>query len=131
TPASPSIPKGTTLQFVATGTYTDQSTQDLTQSAYWTSSDLTSATISDAAGSRGLATSPASGNTGTLTITATSGATAGSILLTVSPAALVSIAVTPATTSIAKGLTQQFTATGTFTDNSTQDLTSSPLSTWS
>ena len=38
--------------------------------------------------------------------------------LTVTAAALVSIAVTPATPSIAKGTTQQFTATGTFSDSS-------------
>ncbi len=38
-------------------------------------------------------------------------------------ATLQSIAVTPANPSIAKGLTQQFTATGTFSDNSTQNLT--------
>ena len=44
--------------------------------------------------------------------------------LTVVPVALVSIAVTPANPSIAKGLTQQFTATGTYTDDSTQNLTS-------
>ena len=36
-----------------------------------------------------------------------------------------SIAVTPASPSIAKGLTQQFTATGTYTDNSTANLTTS------
>ena len=35
-------------------------------------------------------------------------------------AALESIAVTPANPSIAKGLTEQFTATGTYTDGSTQ-----------
>ena len=44
-------------------------------------------------------------------------------------ASLVSIAVTPANPSIAKGATQQFTATGTYSDNSTQNLTSSV--TWS
>ena len=38
--------------------------------------------------------------------------------------ALQSIAVTPANPIIAKGLTQQFTATGTFSDNTTQNLTS-------
>ena len=38
-------------------------------------------------------------------------------------ATLQSIAVTPANPSVAKGLTQQFTATGTFSDNSTQNLT--------
>lgn len=40
-------------------------------------------------------------------------------------ATLVSIAVTPTSPSIAKGLTQQFTATGTYSDNSTQNLTNS------
>src|SRR5262245_41212124 len=39
------------------------------------------------------------------------------------PVTLQSIAVTPANPSIAKGATQQFTATGTFSDNSKQDLT--------
>ena len=32
---------------------------------------------------------------------------------------------TPANPSVAKGLTEQFTATGTYTDGSTQNLTSS------
>jgi hypothetical protein len=49
--------------------------------------------------------------------------------LTVTPAALVSIAVTPASPSIVKGATQQFTATGTYSDSSTQNLTST--ATWS
>src|SRR5215467_1937376 len=39
--------------------------------------------------------------------------------------ALVSIAVTPASATIAQGTTQQFTATGTYNDGTTQDLTSS------
>ncbi len=38
--------------------------------------------------------------------------------------ALVSIAVTPANPSIAKGLSEQFRATGTYSDHSTQMLTS-------
>jgi hypothetical protein len=41
------------------------------------------------------------------------------------PPTLVSIAVTPANPSIALGLTQQFTARGTFSNSSTQDLTAS------
>jgi hypothetical protein len=67
----------------------------------------------------GLATAVGAG---TSTISATSGAISGSTLLTVTPATLVSIAVTPANPSITKGSTQQFTATGTFSDNSTQVL---------
>jgi hypothetical protein len=49
----------------------------------------------------------------------------GNATLTVTAAALVSIAVTPANTSIPVGGTQQFTATGTYTDTTTQNLTSS------
>jgi hypothetical protein len=43
-------------------------------------------------------------------------------------ATLQSIAVTPASPTIAKGLTQQFTAIGTYSDSSTQNLTA--LVTW-
>src|SRR4029453_10203193 len=78
------------------------------------------ATISGAAGTEGLATAVGVGST---TVTATSGAVSGSTTRTVTAATLVSIAVTPADPSIANGTTQQFTATGTFTDASTQDLT--------
>ena len=51
------------------------------------------------------------------------GISLGSTVLTVTAATLQSIAVTPANPSIAKGLTQQFTATGTYSDSSTQNLT--------
>jgi hypothetical protein len=43
--------------------------------------------------------------------------------LTATDATLVSIEVSPATPSVANGLTRQFTATGLFTDNSTQNIT--------
>ena len=125
-PANPSIAMGTTQQFTATGTFSDGSIQDLTASAYWTSSALNVATISDSSPTFGLATST---GTGTTTITATSGSVSGTTTLTVTPVALVSIAVTPANPSIALGTTQQFSATGTFTDGSTQDLTTTV--TWS
>ena len=126
TPASPSVAKGLTQQFTATGVYTDNSTQDLTTQVTWSSSDTSVATVSNAAGSNGLATTAAVGSS---TISATSGGVSGSTALTVTPAVLVSIGVTPASASIAKGLTQQFTATGVYTDNSTQDLTTQV--TWS
>jgi RHS repeat-associated protein len=51
----------------------------------------------------------------------------GNTLLTVTAATLVSIAVTPASPTIAATATQQFTATGTFSDSSTQNLTASVL----
>ncbi len=119
-PASPSIADGTQQQFAATGTYTDASTHDLTGTVTWSSSDTTVATISNASGSNGLAASIAQGS---ITITAALGTIVGSTGLTVTPAALVSISVTPANSSIANGTGQQFAATGTYTDNSTQPLT--------
>ena len=121
-PANPNIANGTGRQFAATGTYTDNSTQPLTTSVNWTSSDTTVASISNASGSNGLASSVGQG---TATITATMGTISGSTGLTVTAAALVSIAITPISPSITDGTTQQFTATGTYTDNSTQNLTAS------
>lgn len=122
TPATPSIALGTTQQFVATGTFSDSSTQDLSEEVWWSSSSTAVATVANSSGNEGLATSIA---TGAASITATHLATtiAASAALTVTPAVLVSLAVTPSLPSIALGTTQQFAATGTFTDSSTQDLT--------
>ena len=121
TPANPSVAAGLTEQFDATGTYSDGSTQDLTTQVTWASATTSVATISNASGSQGLATAIAQGSS---TISATLGSIAGSTTLTVTAPVLQSIAVTPASPSVPKGLTQQFTATGTYSDNSTQDLTS-------
>ena len=126
TPADASIADGTTQQFTATGLYTDDSTQDLTTEVTWDSSDDEVATVSNADDSKGLATAA---GLGTTTVSATSGGVTGVTTLTVTDATLVSIAVTPADPSIADGTTQQFTATGLYTDDSTQDLTTQV--TWS
>jgi 6-phosphogluconolactonase (cycloisomerase 2 family)/urocanate hydratase len=126
TPTSPSIPNGTTEQFTATGTYSDGTTQNLTQAVSWTSSSTNTASVSSARGSNGLATAAAQGST---TITATLGSISGSTPLTVTAATLVSISVTPPNTSIANGTSTSFTATGTYSDGTTQNLTGSV--TWS
>jgi len=49
----------------------------------------------------------------------------GATGLSVTPAELVSIDVTPTNASVPLGSTRQLTATGTYTDATTQDLTSS------
>jgi hypothetical protein len=120
TPANPSIPLGLTEQFTATGMYSDNSTKNLTTQVTWASATTSVATISNAAGSQGLATTLA---TGTSSISATLGGITGSTVLTVAPAALQSIAVTPPNPAIAKGTSEPFTATGTYSDHSTKDLT--------
>ena len=117
TPGNASIAAGTTQPFTATGTYSDGNTQTLTSTAAWSSSGPSVATINAA----GLATSVAKGAS---SISATLGSITGSTTLTVTAAVLVSIAVTPGNASIAVGTTQPFTATGTYSDASTQTLTS-------
>jgi trimeric autotransporter adhesin len=119
TTTSPSIAPGTTAQFVATGTFSDNTTQVLTTSVTWTSSDTTKATISNSAGTNGLAKAVAAGS---VTIKATSGSVAGTMTLTVTNATLSSVAVTPASPTVDFGAQQQFTATGSFSDGSTQDI---------
>ena len=69
-------------------------------------------------GSYGLATSSGQG---TATITATSGSISNSTTIAVGQASLSSIAVTPASISIALGYGEQFSATATYSDGSTQD----------
>src|SRR5207253_5283155 len=116
TPANPSITKGATQQFTATGTYSDSTTQNLTALVTWNSATPTVATIT----AGGLATGV---GVGTSVIGATLGTVSGSTTLTVTAPTLTSIAVTPSNPSITKGATQQFTATGTYSDSTTQNLT--------
>jgi hypothetical protein len=79
-PASPSLAVGNKQQFTATGTYSDNSTQDLTSTTTWSSSSTTVATISNS----GLATTATVGKT---TISATSGSVIGSTSFFVTSAA--------------------------------------------
>jgi len=60
---------------------------------------------------------------GTATISATQGAISGQTALTVNAPQLQSIAISPQNPTIDFGQTQPFTATGTFSDNSTSDIT--------
>ncbi len=123
TPANQTVPKGETLQFKAMGTFTDGTTQDLTSTATWGSTVAAVATVNV---SGGLAT--VTGSSGTTQITAASGAVQGSTNLTGAPAVPLSLTVTPSIPSVAKGLTQQFTATENFSDGSTQNVTAT--ATW-
>jgi len=117
TPAASTAPRGTTQQFTAIGSYSDGGSRDLTTTATWVSSDASVATIN----ASGLAIAA---NRGTATVSATSAGVTGSTSFTVAAAALVSLAVTPGNATLGfLGATQQFRATGTYTDQSTAELT--------
>lgn len=111
----------TTQQFTATGTYSDSSTRNLTAEVTWTSGSTAVATIN----SQGLATVV---GVGTTSIQAASGSVTGSVSLTANRQ-LVSIAVTSALTSLAPGTKQPYTATATYNDTTTADVTTT--ATWS
>jgi 6-phosphogluconolactonase (cycloisomerase 2 family) len=118
TPASPSIALGKTVQLIATGSYNDSTKKDLSSQVTWASATTTVATVSAA----GLATSV---KAGTSVISASLSGVTGNDTLTVTAATVVSIAITPAKPTIAPGKPLQFTATGTYTDATTKDLTTS------
>ena len=115
-----SVVVGQSQQLSATATYSDGSTKDVTSAAAWTSSAATIVSVSSSGSVTGI-------SAGQSTISATLSGVAGTATVTVSPS-LKSIAVTGALSLIA-GQTQQLAATGTYSDGSTQNLTSSV--TWS
>lgn len=118
-PASASVSLTRTQRFNAIGTFSDGSTDGVTVD--WASEDTAIATLDPATGESTVATSVAEG---VADITATFPASAlsegrtltASATLNVTPfePVLVSIDVAPTDASIPIGLTQQFTATGTF-----------------
>lgn len=116
-PATASIASGTTLQYSANVVYTDGSIQPVTTGLTWQSSSPSVAAISV----NGLVRAYASGQS---TIAVTYDSLTATAALTVTPATLASLVVTPANSVVGINGTIQFTATGVFTDNSTQDLSS-------
>ena len=117
-PQNPSVPKGETRQLDAIATFSDGTQKTITDSTTWSVAPPGIATVS----STGLVTTQA---VGSATVTAASASVRESDPLMVLPPILVSIAVAPANSSIMLGTTEQLTATGTFSDGSTQDLTNS------
>jgi uncharacterized protein YjdB len=120
-PTTSEITVGATQQYTATGTFSDNSTANITSSVTWSSSSSAAATVNSA----GLATGVSAG---TSTITASFSGVTGSATLTVTgsqtPPTLQTIAVTPATANVTVGGTQQLTATATYSDKSTKNVTS-------
>ena len=121
TPKSASILIGGMQGFTATGTYSDESTLDITDQVTWASSDEAVAALWP--GDLFLGVSE-----GSVVITASLAGISGSATLEVSEAAppeptLESVVVSPETSMTSVGETYQFTATGTYSDETTDDIT--------
>ena len=122
--ASTSIASGLTLQLTASGNYSNGSTQTMTSSVTWSSANTSVLTVS----SGGLVTGVSAGTT-VVNATSSGGLTA-SLSITVTSATLVSLSVSPTSSTVAKGLTQQMVVTGTFTDKTSKAINASSV-TWS
>ena len=117
TPTNPSVVAGNLVQFTATGSLNTGGTENLTPYVTWSSSPTGIASIS----AGGLATGLTAGSSA---ISAALGTVTGSTTLKVTSgtATLTSITVNPAAPSIANGSSLQFSATGNYSDGSTQNL---------
>lgn len=118
-----SLGVGSTHQFIAIGTYSDGSTQDITQSVTWSSSSGSVASIENSPGpGKGLATALSAG---TSTISASLNGISASANLTAN-AVLVSLTiVTNGNNNVLEGTTRPFTVIATYSDGTTADVTNS------
>jgi uncharacterized protein YjdB len=114
-PANTRVEAHTSLLFTATGVYSDGSTSPLANVS-WHSTKPQFANMR----SNGILHAKKSG---TLTLSASAFGVTGTTTVVVGTGTLVSIAITPVNSSVSAGATQQFTATGTFSDGTTQDIT--------
>lgn len=121
-PVLPSIGIGQTQQFTAAEVLSRGRRRNL-NNVSWESSNPAVATIDPESG---LATAVA---TGTVTIAAILDTATGSTDMTVTPPVLLAISIAPPNPALAVGQTQQFTATASYSDGNTRDITAT--ATWS
>jgi hypothetical protein len=118
-PASTTIAAGTSTKLTVIGSYSGQFTRDITNQATW-SSDNTAVAGFITASSPNRVTGIAPGSA---ILKATVGGLSATSSLTVSSATIQTVTITPSAPNIAKGLSTQLSASGTFSDATTQDLT--------
>ncbi|WOQ14902.1 Ig-like domain-containing protein [Aeromonas media] len=119
TPDPATVPAGLSMQLTATAQLSDNSTQDITDTASWGSDATGVATVIG-----GLTTGVSVGSAN-ITATDIASGQSGSAALTVTNAVMTELTVTPESATVAVGQNQQFGATATLSDGSTQDMTSS------
>ena len=119
TPATATVAIGAGQQFTAIATYSDGSSQDVSAKAAWASATPANATVN---ASSGVAAGVAAGNS---SISAAFGGKSAAAQLTVTPATLLAIAVTPQSPIVPVAATRQLAVIATYSDNSTADVTAS------
>jgi hypothetical protein len=119
----PQVAAGGSVQLTATGTFSDQSTKDVTSMVQWSSADTTVATVTPAGG---LVTCVSASSTAKQVVITAMGATAtGTVQVTCLAPTLNSIVVAPQNPTVAAGSTVQLTATANYSFGPPQIVTSS------
>lgn len=114
------LPKGTDVIMKATANFDNNTSEDVTNSTNWLSSNEN--ILNPDVNTNGVFTAMQEGIS---VITAQFGGYEKNLTITVTSAELASVEVTPDTVSLANGQSTQLTASGIYTDNSTIDLTGS------
>ncbi|HFG1900780.1 TPA: Ig-like domain-containing protein, partial [Vibrio cholerae] len=113
------IAKGQTEPLVATATYSDGTSAQVSNSVAWTSVDTNTATVAPSGLLSGV-------DVGRTTVTATKdGITSNTVTVNVSAAVITAIQVTPSPVNIAKGQTEPLVATATYSDGTSAQVTNS------
>src|SRR5690606_18047995 len=119
----PDLPVGRTQALTAIGTFSDNSTADLTASVTWETIPLEIATVSNAAGSKGIVTGQGVGEA-IVTAGVPGAMIDASVTITVTDAVLVSLAIEPGQPApIPEGQELSLRAFGTYSDGSVLELT--------
>lgn len=126
-PFEAEVHPGQSGQFTAISYYTDGSSRDVTTQALWTSSDLMTVAIFPSGENAGFAIALSANVTPAIITASFDGETATSEIL-VTPATIESIQIEPVTRSVPAGNNVQYKATGTYSDNTSSDITD--LVTW-
>jgi hypothetical protein len=116
TPQEASLPKGLIRQFHLTGKYSNESIRDLTASAQWSSTNANALSVDNT----GMATAVGVGDA---TIRVISGSITSDLKISVTPPAIVALAISPSNLSVARGTKLQFRVIGTASDSVSDDLT--------
>jgi hypothetical protein len=112
-----SQPKGATVQLGAMATLSDGVTQDVTTQVSWTSSNPSFISITPTGQMTAIAP-------GSAVVSVKMNGVTGQLTVTVTAAALSKITISTPNALVAKGMTEQLSASGSFSDGTTQDLTS-------
>lgn len=112
--------KGSSRAFTATGTFSNNSVANITESASWASTNPAVATVLNTSGSKGLVTAVAAG---TAVITVSSQGITATRTVTVTTAALSHLEVSPPNVALPAGSAKSFQAVATYADGTVEDVT--------